>query len=138
MTVSSDIDGFLAAHTRTMLVTLRADGSPTIHPMLGLWREGALWFNTYRNSVKLQNIERDPRVCCLVLGGDDELTPPAVVVHGAAELLPPGTLVPDGAGPPPVTPAGVTGGIVRKVAARVETAKRVMFRVEPVRAGFLD
>ena len=35
-------------HTRTFLLTLRPDGAPTCHPMVGLWRDGALWLNTYR------------------------------------------------------------------------------------------
>ncbi|MEX0665703.1 MAG: pyridoxamine 5'-phosphate oxidase family protein [Acidimicrobiia bacterium] len=137
MSVSQEIDEFLATHTRTMLVTLRDDGSPTVHPMLALWREGALWFNTYRKSAKTRNIERDPRVCCLVLGGDDDLVPPAVVVHGTAELMAPGTPLPGGDTRPAVNPAGVSSGIVRKVADRVGTAKRIMFRVEPTRVGFL-
>jgi PPOX class probable F420-dependent enzyme len=135
VTVPPEVDEFLASHTRTMLVTLRADGSPTVHPMLGLWRDGALWFNTYRKSAKSQNIERDPRVCCLVLGGDDDIAPPAVVVHGVAELMPSGTTLPDGApGASPVTaPGGVTTAIVRKVEARVASAKRVLLRVAPER-----
>jgi hypothetical protein len=137
--VSPEIDDFLASHTRTMLVTLRADGSPTVHPMLGMWRDGALWFNTYRKSAKTHNVERDARVCCVVLGGDDDLTPPAVVIHGDAELLPPGTPMPGTGGRAPATaPAGVTGGIVRKVETRVSTAKRILFRVAPRHAAFLS
>jgi PPOX class probable F420-dependent enzyme len=132
MSVSPEVDAFLATHTRTMLVTLRADGSPTVHPMLGLWNDGALWFNTYGKSVKVRNIERDPRVCCVVLGGDDNLVPPAVVLHGDAEVMPPGTSMPRlGDAAPATAPAGVTGGIVRKVATRVATNKRILFRVSP-------
>ena len=41
-------EDFLRAHTRTFLLTLRPDGAPTCHPMVGLWRDGALWLNTYR------------------------------------------------------------------------------------------
>jgi PPOX class probable F420-dependent enzyme len=130
--VPPEIDAFLARHTRTMLVTLRPDGSPTIHPMLGLWRDGALWLNTYRKSAKLRNIERDPRVCCLVLGGVDDLTPPAVVLRGHAELMPIGTPTPGAtSGGSETLPAGVTPGIVRRVADRVANAKRVVVRVTP-------
>ena len=102
--------------------------------MVGLWRAGALWFNTYRKSVKMQNIDRDPRVCCLVLGGDDDLAPPAVIVHGRAELLPPGTVVPDASGPTAAMPVGVSSGVVRRVSRRIETNTRVVFRVTPDRA----
>jgi PPOX class probable F420-dependent enzyme len=135
VSVNVDIEEFLAHHTRAMLVTLRSDGSPTIHPMLALWRDGALWFNTYRKSVKARNMERDPRVCCLVLGGIDELTRPAVVVHGDAELMPSGTRVPDALNDGPViAPRGVTPSIVSKVEDRLATAKRAVFRVVPARA----
>ena len=41
-------EDFLRAHTRTFLLTLRPGGAPTCHPMVGLWRDGALWLNTYR------------------------------------------------------------------------------------------
>jgi hypothetical protein len=139
VSVSPEVDEFLTTHTRTMLVTLCADGSPTVHPMLALWRDGALWLNAYRKSAKTQNIERDARVCCLVLGGDDDLVPPAVVLHGAAELMPPGTLLP--VSPRAVesvpTPRGVTTGIVRKVEDRVATSKRLMFRIAPTRAELI-
>ncbi|MBM3670970.1 MAG: hypothetical protein FJW86_02105 [Actinobacteria bacterium] len=137
LAIAAEVDEFLATHTRTMLVTLRTDGSPTIHPMVGLWRDDALWFNAYRKSVKTRNIERDPRVCCLVLGGDDDLVPPAIVVHGRAELLPPGTIMPGTDGSAPAAPAGVSGGMVRKVASRLETNKRGLFRVVPDRVELL-
>ncbi len=132
MTLPPDAEVFLASHTRTMLVTLRADGSPTIHPMLGMWSDGALWFNTYRKSVKVRNIERDPRVCCMVLSGTDELELPAVVIRGDAEIMPPGTTMPRlGAGAPVTAPTGVTGGIVQKVATRIEENRRILLRVAP-------
>ncbi len=133
MIVSVELDSFLSKNTRTMLVMLRRDGSPTIYPMLGLWRDGALWFNTYRRSAKMRNIERDPRVCAMVLSGQDELTPPAVVMRGKAEILEPGTTIPTvpAGGSGISRPAGVTDGIVTKVADRVASAKRVLFRVAP-------
>jgi PPOX class probable F420-dependent enzyme len=133
MTPSRELDAFLSNHTRTMLVVLRADGSPTVYPMLGLWRDEALWFNTYRRSAKMRHLERDPRVCCVVLSGDDELHPPAIVLRGEAEIMEPGTMLP--LGPSGVSdvarPAGVTDGVVTKVADRVASAKRVLIRVSP-------
>src|SRR5262249_46503264 len=44
-------ESFLSAHTRTFLVTVRPDGAPACHPMVGLWRNGALYMNTYRKSA---------------------------------------------------------------------------------------
>jgi hypothetical protein len=140
MTVPQVIDEFLTSNTRTMLVTLRRDGSPTVHPMVGLWRDGALWLNAYGRSAKVRNLERDPRVCCVVLGGVDELGPPAVVVRGDAEVMPPGTALPGG----PIAdanvrrPRGVSPGIVTKVADRVATSKRILVRVMPRDLRMLD
>jgi hypothetical protein len=135
VSVPREVDDFLTAHTRTMLVTVRSDGFPTIHPMVGMWSDGALWFNTYRKSAKVRNIERDPRVCCVVVGGTDDLARPAVVLHGHAQVMPPGTPIPRVGGTAPATaPAGVTGGIVRKVETRVAENRRIMVRVEPTHA----
>ena len=140
MTVAPDVDAFLTNHTRTMLVTLRRDGSPTVHPMIGLWRDGALWLNAYGRSAKVRNLERDPRVCCMVLAGEDQLLPPAVVLRGEAEVMPPGTALPGG----PIDdasvarPRGVSEGIVTKVADRVAMSKRLLVRVAPGELRMLD
>ena len=104
--------------------------------MVGLWREGALWLNTYRKSAKVRNIARDPRVCCLVVDGTEELVPPAAVVHGHAEILPPGARMPE-VGPTAVIPAGVTDGLLDTVAERVASAKRAIVRIESSRVEWL-
>jgi hypothetical protein len=57
-------EAFLREHTRTFLVTLRPDGAPTCHPMVGFWQDGALWLNTYRKSAKARNLMRSPRTAC--------------------------------------------------------------------------
>ena len=62
----------LEGHSRSFLLTLRADGSPTAHPMTALLEEGALVFNTYRKSAKARNVERDPRLAVVLLDGYDE------------------------------------------------------------------
>src|SRR3989442_14941063 len=78
---------FLCAHTRTFLLTLRPDGAPTCHPMVGWWRDGALWLNTYRRSAKVRNLTAEPRVACVVVTDDDAPRFRGVVLRGRAEVV---------------------------------------------------
>ena len=61
----------LERHSRSFLLTLRADGSPTAHPMTALLEQDRLVFNTYRKSAKARNVERDHRVGVVLLEGYD-------------------------------------------------------------------
>ena len=70
--IRPEIDAFLKEHRRTFFITIRKDGTPTIHPMTGLYHEGRLRYSSYKTSAKNRNIERDDRVCSLVLNGYDE------------------------------------------------------------------
>ena len=56
-------------HSRAFLLSLRADGSPTAHPMTALISEGRVRFNTYRKSAKARNVERDARMGAVLLNG---------------------------------------------------------------------
>ena len=49
---------FLGSHTRTFLMSVRPDGAPACHPMVGVWRDGALYLNTYRKSAKVRTSEK--------------------------------------------------------------------------------
>jgi nitroimidazol reductase NimA-like FMN-containing flavoprotein (pyridoxamine 5'-phosphate oxidase superfamily) len=136
--VSEEIEAFLRDNTRTFLMTRRRDGWPTGYPMVGLWADGALWFNTYRKSAKVKNIERDPRVCCLVTTNDHGGGAPAVLVHGTAAVVDSGS--PSGAGNR-ATQSGdlgtVPAQVIGTVQERLASGKRVMVRVIPERAEFM-
>jgi len=69
--LSEPVRRHLECHSRSFLLTLRADGSPTAHPMTALLEEGALVFNTYRKSAKARNVERDRRLAVVLLDGYD-------------------------------------------------------------------
>ena len=121
---------FLHGHTRTFLVTVRPDGAPTCHPMVGLYHGGALYMTTYRKSAKVRNLEREPRVACVVVTGDDDARFRGVVLGGRAELLPPGATMPW----PERATAHVPGAdadLGRAVAAKLAEGKRVVVRVVP-------
>ena len=76
------------------LTTLNADGSPHTTGMGVLWADGALWFETGRQSRKGRNVARDPRCTLavateefdLIVEGDVSLVlDPAIVAARAAE-----------------------------------------------------
>lgn len=133
---------FLRANTRTFLFTRRADGSPTGHPMLGLFGDDdVLRFSTYRRSAKVANLRRDDRVCCVVTAAepatDPSRDPRALVLQGRARV------VDDGSAPLAARAATATasdlevpGTITRKAAERLRSGKRVVVEVVPERASF--
>src|SRR5690349_15898258 len=125
-------DAFLNTHTRTFLFTLRADGTPTVHPMTGIYRDGALWFNTYRKRAKAWNIARDGRVACLVTTGEDERPERSLLLEGTAEIMPVGTEWPGlreraEGGPTPIPGTGANAA--RRTQERIQTGKRIVLRM---------
>src|SRR5262249_19362658 len=120
---------FLRAHTRTFLVTLRPDGVPACHPMVGLYHEGALYLTTYRKSAKVRNLTADPRVACVVVTPDDDPEFRGVVLRGRAEILAAGAAMPWT--PEAPRPAGTGAGGARLVQSPVAEGKRVGGRVVP-------
>lgn len=59
-------DAFLREARIARLVTLRPDGSPTVHPIWFDWDGKTATIFTSRASQKLQRIGRDPRVALCV------------------------------------------------------------------------
>jgi len=124
-------EDFLRAHTRTFLLTLRPDGAPTCHPMVGLWRDGALWLNTYRKSAKVRNLTVEPRVACVVVTDDDEPRFRGVVLRGRAEVVPAPVAPAGGPDAPAARPPGVGAEVTHRVRARLAEGKRVLIRIVP-------
>ncbi len=124
-------EDFLRAHTRTFLLTLRPDGAPTCHPMVGLWRDGALWLNTYRKSAKVRNLTAEPRVACVVVTDDDEPRFRGVVLRGRAEVVPAPVAPAGGPDARAPRPPGVGAEVTQRVRARLAEGKRVLIRIVP-------
>jgi len=81
----AEVYEFLATGTRTgKLATVRADGRPHVAPIWFVLDGEDLIFNTWHESVKGKNLQRDGRVALTV----DEETPPYafVLVEGIAEI----------------------------------------------------
>ena len=127
MVVPPAVEDFLRAHTRTFLVTLREDGAPACHPMVAIWRDGALYMTTYRKSAKVAHLTCEPRVACLVVTADDDPQFRGIALRGRAEVLPAGTTMP-GVEDRSAAPA-VGADVSRRVATRVAEGKRIVVRV---------
>ncbi len=60
------------------VATTRADGSPHVSPVWGVWHNGAFHFFTDRNSLKARTIRRDPSAVVHLESGDE-----VVIMEGA-------------------------------------------------------
>ena len=84
---SAEVDAFLRERRSMTMSTISPDGS--IHSV-AMWYgflEGAIAFETKRKAQKVKNLERDPRLTCLVEAGDsyDELR--GVSLVGTGEVI---------------------------------------------------
>jgi PPOX class probable F420-dependent enzyme len=82
-----EVDEFLEGRRSMTMSTISPDGS--IHSV-AMWYgflEGAIAFETKRKAQKVRNLERDPRLTCLVEDGDyyDELR--GVSLVGTGEII---------------------------------------------------
>jgi hypothetical protein len=125
----SEVEAFLGGRGRGFLVTLRPDGSPTIHPMTALFSGGRLVYNTYRKSAKARNVERDPRTCSLLFADYDEAPQRALLYKGRARALDPASF--DSSGQEAARSAPSVGSsIPDRANARLEEGKRVLLGVD--------
>src|SRR4029453_19500647 len=65
-----EVREFLTAQRTLILSTLKRDGAPVSHALWFTFLDGAVYFDTQRESVKARNIRRDARVCCLFGAGE--------------------------------------------------------------------
>jgi hypothetical protein len=130
--MGSDEAAFLQANRRCFLLGLRADGSPTGWPMIGIYERGSLEFSTYGRSQKVLDFERNHNACCLVApeGGDR-----ALVLRGTIAVVT-GHL--DGTAGSEVLPGvKVDAAISETAQARAASGKRVTLRLTPHEARFI-
>lgn len=83
----SEIEEFLAGSLKVQVATINPDGSPHLTTLFYVLHEGRIAFWTYARSQKIKNIQRDPRVTCLVETGDDYFELRGVSLSGRAELV---------------------------------------------------
>jgi hypothetical protein len=131
---------FLADHSQVYLVVRRPDGTPMGYPMVGRWQDGALEFSTYRKSAKVRYVERDNRVCCLVVPRDPSEGDRVLAVWGRAAMGDAGRERWQAAATGATGAVGieVPASVRTKVADRLSTSKRGILRVDVERAAFVS
>lgn len=82
-----EVDGFLAQEMKVHVATVNPDGSPHLATLFYVLDGGQIAFWTYGRSQKIRNLERDPRITCLVESGDDYFQLRGVSVAGTAEIV---------------------------------------------------
>jgi PPOX class probable F420-dependent enzyme len=137
----------LVAEMRKLQVaTVGPDGRPHLVTLFHVVLDGRLMFWTYAKSQKIRNLERDPRLTCLVEAGDEyaelrgvQVTGRARILRARADIAAVGRAVvhrmlgldPDTAPDPAVAPE-----VEREVARQAQ--KRVAVEVVPERVASWD
>jgi hypothetical protein len=130
--MGNEEQAFLRANRRAFLLGLRADGSPTGWPMIGIYNGEGIEFSTYARSQKVRDFQRNPMAGCLVAPADSDR---ALMLRGTVEVLPGH---PEGRMEPEVTPGvSVDPEIAETARARATTGKRVTLRFTPHEVRFI-
>lgn len=82
-----EIAAFLRDARKLQLGTVNPDGTPHLVTMFYGLSAGRITFWTYSRAQKARNIERDPRVSCLVETGDDYFELRGALIYGRARLI---------------------------------------------------
>lgn len=83
-----DVSALLRESRKLQLATINPDGTPHLVTMFyALDSEGRVAFWTYAKAQKTRNLERDPRVSCLIETGDDYAELRGILLYGVAEQV---------------------------------------------------
>lgn len=83
----AEIAEFLGAAKKVQVATINPDGSPHLTTLFYVVLDGRIAFWTYGRSQKIRNLERDPRIACLVEDGEDYFELRGVSITGRGELV---------------------------------------------------
>lgn len=83
----AEVDALLASQHKVQLATNGHDGFPHLVTMYYVLVDGLITFWTYRTSQKALNLERDPRISCLVEVGEQYFDLKGVLVQGTARRI---------------------------------------------------
>ncbi|HEX2323451.1 MAG TPA: pyridoxamine 5'-phosphate oxidase family protein [Streptosporangiaceae bacterium] len=78
---------YLAAGRKVQLATNGQDGFPHLVTMYYVMTGGQITFWTYRRSQKALNLDRDPRISCLVEDGEEYFDLRGVLVQGVVRRI---------------------------------------------------
>jgi len=84
---AAETEQLLASQRKVQLATNGHDGFPHLVTMYYTLMDGRITFWTYRSSQKARNLERDPRISCLVETGEQYFDLKGVLVLGTARRI---------------------------------------------------
>ena len=82
-----EVDAYLAASMKVQVASIGRDGAPHLTTLFYVVHEGRIAFWTYATSQKIKNLERDPRISCLVETGTEYFELAGVSIKGTAEIV---------------------------------------------------
>ena len=82
-----EIEKFLDSSLKVQVASIGSDGAPHLTTLFYVVCDGRIAFWTYRSSQKIKNLERDPRITCLVETGTDYFELAGVSIQGTAEIV---------------------------------------------------
>src|SRR3546814_9569680 len=85
---TQELDTFLRANIKVQVATAGKDGRPHLITLFYIvLDDGRIAFWTYGRSQKIVNLERDPRITCLVEDGVDYFELRGASITGSAEIV---------------------------------------------------
>ena len=82
-----EVARFLAEEMKVQVASIGADGAPHLTTLFYVLHDDRIAFWTYGSSQKVRNLERDPRITCLVETGTDYFELAGVSIKGTAEIV---------------------------------------------------
>jgi PPOX class probable F420-dependent enzyme len=82
-----EVTALVGGQRKLQLGTINPDGTPHLVTMFYGMVDDKIAFWTYRSSQKIRNIERDPRVTCLVETGVQYFELRGALIYGTATML---------------------------------------------------
>ena len=82
-----EVKDFLAEHMKVQVATIGPDGVPHLSTLFYDLFDGKIGFWTYGKSQKIKNLQRDPRVSCLLEDGEDYFELRGISITGTAEVI---------------------------------------------------
>jgi PPOX class probable F420-dependent enzyme len=82
-----EVADFLHDHLKVQVASIGRDGAPHLTTLFYVVVDGHIAFWTYGRSQKIRNLERDPRISCLVEDGFDYFELRGASISGTAEIV---------------------------------------------------
>ncbi len=134
---ADEVSNLLAASKKVQVATVNPDGTPHVVTLFYGLVDGKIAFFTYRRSQKVRNLERDPRISCLVETGENYGELRGVLIYGTARLIEDYGAVVEVGTQVVTRTMGVSGDAVGGYVQQT-ARKRVAYVVEPARVVSWD